>query len=308
VIPVAIVGNINLDIKTGTMPASRAIFEDGETSASEIYETLGGGGANTALAVSMLGGSVHFFGCVGNDELGRRLELALVARGISPHLAVKGTATGRSLALHWDNGHRHFLSSLPNNRAMALEDIDLATLQASSCPVLLRADIWFSEAMLAEGNMELLRRARAAGIETYLDINWDPEWSVSGTARVASRIGCVRRILPYVNYAHGNVRELAYFTGCDRTLEACRTITEQGCGNVVVHRGAAGAAQFNEAEGWTEVPAVPVSAVTNPTGCGDVFCAAHMLHRHLPVHDRLAVSAAIASSHLSGIRPLIPRL
>jgi hypothetical protein len=45
---------------------------------------------------------------------------------------------------------------------------------------LLRADVWFSEAMLAEGNHYLLERARAFGIEVYLDINWDPEWSIAG--------------------------------------------------------------------------------------------------------------------------------
>jgi sugar/nucleoside kinase (ribokinase family) len=163
--------------------------------------------------------------------------------------------------------------------------------------------------MLAEGNLELLRQACQAGIETYIDINWDPEWSLPGSGgRVASRIACVRRILPYVHYAHGNERELGFFTGRDGILDSCRALTDQGCRTVVVHRGAAGAASWSEAGGWTEVEAVPVPAIANPTGCGDVFCAAHVLHRHLPVRDRLAAAAAIASAHLSGVRPLIPRL
>jgi sugar/nucleoside kinase (ribokinase family) len=307
--PIAIVGNINLDLKTSLIPTGDGIMADGETSVREIYESLGGGGANTALAAAHLGGRVHFFGCVGSDELGDRLEASLLEYGIAPHLTRKPTVTGRSINLNWDNGCRHFVSSLPNNRLLTFEDIDMDRLIGSGCRQLLRADVWFSEAMLAEGNCRLLQRAREAGIETYIDINWDPEWSLAvNSVRVAARRQQLMSVLPFIDYAHGNERELGRFTGCEDVRDACRRLVDRGCSAVVVHRGSRGAASFSAAEGWVEVPASPVASIESSTGCGDVFCAAHMLLHGLPTLQRLEASAKIAADHLGGKRMLLPRL
>ena len=88
-IPIAIVGNVNLDLKTSPLPASPAILADGETSAAEIYETIGGGGANTAVAAAAMGGRMHFCGCIGGDALGDHLAWYLKHLGITTHLAAK---------------------------------------------------------------------------------------------------------------------------------------------------------------------------------------------------------------------------
>jgi sugar/nucleoside kinase (ribokinase family) len=307
--PIAIVGNINLDVKTGLIPTGDGIMADGESSVREIYESLGGGGANTALAVAHLGGRAHFFGCVGMDDLGDRLEASLLEYGITPHLARKPTVTGRSINLNWDNGCRHFISSLPSNRSLMFEDIEVDQLIGSGCRQLFRADVWFSEAMLAGGNCRLLQRAREAGIETYIDINWDPEWSIAGnSARVAQRRNQLMSVLPFTIYVHGNERELGRFTGCQDARDTCRFLMDRGCSGVVMHRGSRGAAAFNAVEGWVEVPASPVDCIVSSTGCGDVFCAAHMLLSGLPTMERLDASTRIAADHLSGKRTLIPRL
>jgi sugar/nucleoside kinase (ribokinase family) len=246
---------------------------------------------------------------VGEDDLGDRLESALAEFGVIAHLARKPTVTGRSINLNWDSGCRHFISSLPNNQSMTVDDIDVPGLIASGCRQMLRADVWFSESMLAEGNDFLFEQVCTAGIETYMDINWDPEWSVAGNqVRIQQRRGHLRRILPFVRHAHGNERELAFFTECENVRDACRFLLDCGCQEVVVHRGARGAASFSAKEGWVEVPATPVDAVVCSTGCGDVFCAAHMLLAGLPTIERLTAGARIAGDHLSGRLTLIPRL
>jgi 2-dehydro-3-deoxygluconokinase len=303
-VSLAIVGNINLDIKISVLGVDEAVFTDGETSVSEIYESIGGGGANTAVAAAQLGAAVHFFGCVGDDELGSRLERAMQGFGVTTYLARRPVATGRSINLNWTNGCRHFISSLPNTRALTVEDIDIP----AGCRQLLRADVWFSEPMLEYGNQRLFERARAAGVETCLDINWDPEWSVPGNPRVPARKECLRRILHLISYVHGNERELSYCTGCSTVLDACRWLVAQGCGEVIVHRGAQGAASFSASRGWVEVPAAPVDRIVCSTGSGDVFCAAHMLLSHLETRERLTASAEIAAGHLAGRRVLLPRL
>jgi len=309
--PIAVVGNVNLDIKTSVLPATPALFADGETSAAEIYESLGGGGANTAVAAAQLGGRVHFCGCVGEDPLGRRLEQALEQFGVIAHLRRKPVATGRSIALTWDNHHRHFVSSLANNRALTAADVDVAGLARSGCRSLYRADVWFAEAMLAGGNAAVLQQARALAMETSLDINWDPEWSGGGAdvlARVRHRKTQVAAVLPDVSWVHGNERELALFTGKETVLDACSGLVDQGCGGVIVHRGAKGAAAFSAKTGWLEVPAVRSLSIVCETGPGDAFTAAFLLLDGLPLYERLRECARIAAAHLQGTPNLIPRL
>ena len=68
-------------------------------------------------------------------------------------------ATGNSVVLSYDSGCRHFVSCQPNNYSLAMTDIDATMLPGAGH--LLRADVWFSEPMLAGGNEELFRAARA---------------------------------------------------------------------------------------------------------------------------------------------------
>ena len=75
--PIAVVGNVNVDVKTGPISADPRLFSDGETSVGEIYETIGGGGANTAVAAGRMGGEVYFCGAIGTDDLGVRLSAAM---------------------------------------------------------------------------------------------------------------------------------------------------------------------------------------------------------------------------------------
>lgn len=81
-----IVGNINRDIRTTPIPCGEYLFADGETSISGVYETIGGGGANSAAIAAGLGAEVSFAGCVGADETGLRLERALTTTGVRCHL------------------------------------------------------------------------------------------------------------------------------------------------------------------------------------------------------------------------------
>jgi len=154
--PICVVGNVNRDVKAQNVPASACLFEDGETSVPAILETIGGGGANSACAAAALGGSVRFVGKVGTDALGERLQRAMASHGVKTHLARDpNCATGTTVALGLSNGQRHFLSCLPNNETLRFEDLDLTALDG--CTHLLRADVWFSQAMLEGGGLKVLK-------------------------------------------------------------------------------------------------------------------------------------------------------
>jgi sugar/nucleoside kinase (ribokinase family) len=304
-----VVGNINRDVKTAPFGAGDALLTDGETSVDSIIETIGGGGANSAFAAGALGARVAFQGRVGADALGDRLERTLTRHGISAHLARDPAhASGTSIALTFDNGHRHFVSCLPANEALAFADLDLAALRDHGH--LLRSDVWFSEPMLFEGNKPLFQFARDAGLTVSLDLNWDPHWGRAAAARIHSRKEAVRAALPWVSLAHGNVRELMEFADAGNLDEALKRLIDWGVEAVVVHLGDRGAGWYHQGALTIEPPR-PVGARVNATGTGDVLSVCMMLLHHrteIAIPDRLRTANAIVAQFIEGKLSLIPRV
>lgn len=304
-----VVGNINRDVKTAPVRAGEHLFADGETSVSSIIETVGGGGANSAFAAASLGARVAFLGKVGADGLGARLERTLMQHGISPHLAKdRERPTGTSLALSFDNGHRHFVSCLPSSELLSLSDLNLGALTGHRH--LLRADVWFSKAMLFEGNKALLESSRRSNITTSLDLNWDPQWGWASAETVRARKQAVRDVLPFVNLAHGNIRELREFTDAPDLETALKALTGWGVEAVVVHMGAKGAGHWHQGALVVEPPA-PVTSLVNTTGTGDVLSVCMMLLHHredLAIAERLRRANALVAAFIEGKRAFIPAL
>jgi sugar/nucleoside kinase (ribokinase family) len=304
--PVCIVGNINRDVKLANVPGSAALLEDGETSVAEVTETVGGGGANSACMAACLGAKVHFAGKTGADELGGQLAGAMEKLGVKMHLA-RDTAcrTGTSVALNFRNGHRHFLSCLPNNETLRFEDIDLTAL--SGCAHLLRADVWFSQSMLEGGNQRLLAEARRRGLATSLDINFDPLWSTGAREEIARRKQLLGATLEWVDLAHGNVRELCEFTGSADLDTALRHLAESGVKEVVVHMGQEGSGYYTEGQLIRE-PAQMADRIVNSTGTGDLLSMCMiLLHRRndFSIQEKLSLSNAVVREFIEGRRAMI---
>jgi len=307
--PVCIVGNINRDVKVQNVPASPGLFEDGETSVPPIVETIGGGGANSACAAAALGASVRFVGKVGADALGRRLEHAMRGHGVQTCLARDPHATtGTTVALGLANGHRHFLSCLPNNETLRFADLDLKALDG--CAHLLRADVWFSRSMLASGNLRLFGEARRRGIATSLDLNFDPCWSSGNKTEIAQRKELLRETLGAVDLAHGNVRELCEFTGSPDLETALKQLTDWGVKAAVVHLGVRGAGYWVDGKLAIEPPS-PARATVNSTGTGDVLSICMILlhaRSDMSIQEKLRCSNHIVREFIEGGRRLIPEI
>ena len=304
-----VVGNINRDVKAAPLSAGEHLCRDGETPVDSIVETIGGGGANSAFAAASLGARVAFLGKVGADQLGDRLDRTLRQHGIAAHLARDAVQmTGTSIALTFENGCRHFISCLPASRTLSFADLDLRAL--TGCRHLLRADVWFSESMLFEGNKALFQIARQSGAAVSLDLNWDPHWSHATADEIRTRKQAVRDLLPWVNLAHGNARELMEFADAPDLETALKRVVDWGAEAVVVHLGDKGAGWFHRDEFVIE-PAVSAQAHVNTTGTGDVLSVCMMLLHHraeLPIRERLRLANAIVSQFIEGKRQLIPAL
>lgn len=304
-----VVGNINRDVKTTAFASGGHLFEDGETSVASIVETIGGGGANSAFAAAALGARVGIMGRIGADALGDRLARTCAQHGVADHLARDPrNQTGTSIALSFDSGHRYFISCLPANELFCHDDLNLDLLKDYGH--LLRADVWFSESMLFEGNRILFKAANQAAIPVSLDLNWDPQWGRASAEKISTRKQAVRDLLPMVTLAHGNVRELREFTDAPDMDGALQRLLDWGVQGVVVHLGARGAGYFS-ADGLIVEPPAPVSNPLHTTGTGDVLSVCMMLmhaRRDLAIADRLRIANAIVGEFMSGTLVLIPPL
>lgn len=302
-----VVGNVNRDLKTAPFRAGEHLFRDGETSVASIVETIGGGGANSACIAAALGARVAFLGKVGNDGLGARLAECLARHGVQPFLARDpSVATGTSLALTFDHGQRHFVSSLPNTEALRFEDLELAALEGFTH--LYRADIWFSKPMLFGGNERLFREARSRGLTVSIDLNWDPRWGVAGAEEIRSRKEAVRTVLPLVDLAHGNLRELKEFADALDLVTALQRLAGWGARAVAVHMGAEGAGYYQDGKLVVEPP-VPAKQQVNTTGTGDVLSVCLMLLQREPdLAAKLRFANQIVTRFIEGEYVLIPKL
>jgi ribokinase len=295
-----VVGNLNRDLRTAPLARSDRLLEDGETSAASLIETIGGGGANSAVSAAALGAQVAFVARVGRDGLGDRLEESLRSRGIETRLARSADApTGTSLALAYTSGQRHFVSCLPSSRQLCAEDVPDELLAGQHH--LLRADIWFSEAMLYGGNARLLATARAAGLATSIDLNWDPSWGHIAERERERRIAAVREVLPLVDLAHGNERELLAFTGCQRLEDALTALERWGVGAVVLHLGARGSGWWQRGSLVAE-PAVSPARIVHQAGTGDLLSVVMMLLNRCDagIRERLHHANAVVAAYMEG--------
>jgi sugar/nucleoside kinase (ribokinase family) len=304
-----VVGNVNRDVKTAAFPGGAHLLRDGETSVARITETIGGGGANSACAAAALGAHVGFMGKIGSDALGARLEATLASNGVAPRLARDAdVATGTSINLTYEDGQRHFVSSLPNNASLTFDDLDLGFLRGFAH--LYRADVWFSDAMLDGGNTRLFHAARDMQLAISIDINWDPLWGRAPKKKIAARMRAIRNVLPLVDLVHGNIVELREFTNASDLDTALRRLTEWGAAAVVVHMGTVGAGYYENGTFTTEGPA-PIRARVHATGTGDVLSVCMMLlhgARAVPVADKLRLSNRIVAEYIQGDRSLVPAL
>jgi sugar/nucleoside kinase (ribokinase family) len=306
---VCVVGNLNRDVKLHDVAASAGLLRDGETSVSEVTETIGGGGANSACAAAALGARVHFVGKVGTDPLGDHLRRVLETHGVKTQLARdKNCVTGTSVALGYISGQRHFLSCLPNNRTLRFGDIDVAAFDG--CRHLLRADVWFSEAMLETGNYRLFSVARKQGLTTSLDINFDPVWSTGSARQIRHRKQLLRKVLGLVDLAHGNVRELCEFADSVDLSTALKRLASWGVKAVVVHLGDKGAGYYSNGKLLIE-PANRARRAIHSTGTGDVLSICMvLLHENLKLslQQKLRIANRVVREFMEGHRVFIPLL
>ena len=152
---------------------------------------------------------------------------------------------------------------------------------------------------------------RKNGLAVSLDLNWDPEWNRASANKIRERKQAVRAILPRVDLAHGNVRELNEFADSSDLQTTLRRLAKWG-----VARGCSPSRQswrglFSQTENFASNRPRPPPDTSMPpapaTSSASASCSC-ITSPILPVRDKLRLANTIVSQFIAGKRPLIPTL
>jgi sugar/nucleoside kinase (ribokinase family) len=192
---------------------------------------IGGSASIAAVAAARLGLRVALVAAVGDDAAGRFMLGRLVAEGVDvTAIAVRdGAPTGMTVAL-----------STGDDRAILTATGAMATLTARDVPgsLISRArhvhvsSYFLTERTLGPGLPALFARARAAGITTSLDTNWDPAGRWGGDL--------LRAVLTQTDLLIPNEAEACRLARRDTLPEAVATLAA-AVPRLVIKRGPRGA-------------------------------------------------------------------
>jgi sugar/nucleoside kinase (ribokinase family) len=263
-------------------------------------EMSGGSAANTMCGIASLGGSAAYIGKVNGDDLGEVFghdlrAVGVVFRGRSHGLP---TPTGRCVIVVTPDAERTMNTYLGVSSYLNVDDID--------------------DRAVADGKVLYM--------EGYLYDRDDAKAAFRHASQIAHRNRrlvsltlsdsfCVDRhrtdfralVRDEVDILFGNEEELLALYEIDSFDEAIDIVRAE-CELTAVTRGASGCVIVT-ADELLEVPAVPVDAVLDTTGAGDLFAAGflHGLTSGLGLAEcghRGSIAASEVISHV-GPRPLV---
>jgi sugar/nucleoside kinase (ribokinase family) len=224
-----------------------------------MHLVLGGSSAITAFNLSRLGRKVAFAGIVGCDLLGRFVEEKLANGGVDIGWLSRSEAEKTGLTI-WH--------SCQGERAGVTYQGTIAMLEAGDIPDNMlksarhfHVGAYFVLSRLHAGASKLFARAKALGLTTSIDCNYDPAecWDSN-----------LLEVLEHADLFFPNEDEARAITGNLSAAAAARELaTRAGC--VVVKLGARGALVVTRSAEF-EVAAIPAEVV-DATGAGDSFNA-----------------------------------
>ncbi len=282
-------GNIVLDILVRPVEQLRW---NATAWVDSIETSLGGNGANTAMAIASLGVPVRLLAVIGKDEPAARVLEPLRAAGVDVSLVSRADGpTPTTVVLINPAGDRMFLHR-PGVSAIAFNDpVELPAEVVAGCRYFHLGNA-FALPRMRRNAAETLRRARAAGLTTAMDAGWD------ALGRWLDDLGPA---LPHTDLLFVNEEEALKLTGAAEYAPAAARLLELGAGTVVVKRGGAGCSVF-DARGRIDAPAYDVPVV-DTTGAGDCFAGGFLaaLARGLACNDAARVANAAGALNVERV-------
>jgi len=226
---------------------------------SEIQPIMvtGGSASNTINGITCLGGKAGFIGKVGKDNIGDFFKRDMINNGVTPHLELSETASGKCTVLVSADGERTLCTFL--GAACEIEAADLKPEMFTGY------DIFHIEGYLVQ-NHELIRTAVKMAKEAGLQVSVD----LASYNVVEANIDFLNEMIrDYVDIVFANEEEARAFTGKEPE-EALIHISEH-CEIAVVKIGKEGSYVKS---GDKSVKIMPrLAECIDTTGAGDLYAA-----------------------------------
>lgn len=290
VLPLAVVGNVNVDLVLG--PVAPWPVAGSEVVVDHDELRIGGSAANSAFALHALGAAFQVAANTGDDLYGQWMRDGLVPYSAS--WPVTEGASTVSVGVTHPNGERTFLTTRGHLPKLSWAEVEavidwdqLAGGWLLLCGAFLTDD-------LARDYDLLFDRAALLGIRVALDTGWPPEgWNAQTLERARHWIGRSGCLLV-------NEVEAASLTDGKTGQDALDALQAMmpGDGIAVIKRGAEGAsiAQGRADAFHSAAPEVPV---LDTIGAGDVFNAAFLFALSNGLDHREAVELGVKTASLA---------
>ncbi|MBC7724634.1 MAG: ribokinase [Burkholderiaceae bacterium] len=267
---------------------------------SSIRHTAGGSAANAAAWLGTLGVAVDFVGTVGAADLSRH-GAALAAAGVTPHLTGDETLPTGSIVVIVDLEGGESRSMLTERGANGAIDPDRVSDDLLAGAALLHLTGYsFLDARDPTRIGDLVRRAREVGVDVSVDPASSGFIEDFGAAAFLEQIKLATIVFP--NLDEG--RALTGLVDPDEVLAALGELFPV----VALTLGADGVIAQQRGGPPVRVAAHP-SAIVDPTGAGDSFCAGFIASwvQKADVHaaSEAAVAVAARAVTMVGGRPIL---
>ena len=286
-VSIAVFGSVNIDVTAFCERLPRP----GETVAGGGYSmTLGGKGANQAVAAARLGAHASLIGRTGTDAFGALVRERLGACGVDLDrlYAQTGAATGVAVINVDSRAENTIVVVGGANMVVDSTDVERALpVLADAQVLLLQLEVPLAAALAAAA------RTRAAGGRVVLDPAPAPAGGLA-----ASAYGAVDILTPNETETEALVGVRPQ-TSAEAASAAAR-LRERGVHTAIIKMGAAGV-YFASADGSGFVPPFRVTAV-NSVGAGDCFNGglAFALAQGRPLADAVRFGAACGALATTG--------
>lgn len=249
---VFVIGSSNIDysVVVDRLPDPGATVQG-----TGFSQSIGGKGANQAVAASRAGAEVVFVTKVGSDAQGELITQRLRESGLSPTWLLRDPIreSGVALILVERTGRNLIVVAPGSNQMLTPREVRQA-LSAMKAEDVLLAQLEVPLTTVQSG----LEMAKARGATTML--NPAPAQPLS------------RELLGQVDLLIPNETEAAALTGCEDVTAAAQALRAQGVRTVIITLGERGAL-LCEAGGSRQIEPYSVQSVDS-TGAGDAFCGA----------------------------------
>lgn len=250
-------GELNVDLILNQIEGAPEVGK--EKFCQDMILTLGSSTAIFAANAAALGTKVAFCGMIGHDSFGDLVESSLKKKGVDTTYLIRQSkwATGATICLSYDEDRANVtyqgamdhlsLVDIPNELFGAGKHLHISSI--------------FMQTGLKKDIIEILKKAKAAGMTTSLDTQWDPNetWDLD-----------YKQVLPLIDIFLPNEKELCCLTASKSVEEAVEKIRPY-MNNAVIKWGNKGSLLLKKDGSQSMLKPFLNTHVVDAIGAGDSF-------------------------------------